>query len=46
VVTVEPLGTLSTAHAAELDREVARVGEFLEGRPELTVGAVSVGGHA
>ncbi|MCC8248345.1 winged helix DNA-binding domain-containing protein [Saccharothrix luteola] len=46
VVTVEPFAPLSRAHAAELDREVAWVGEFLEGRPELTVGTVSVGGHA
>ncbi|WP_236595026.1 winged helix DNA-binding domain-containing protein [Saccharothrix sp. 6-C] len=46
VVTVEPFAALSPAHAAGLDREVARVGEFLEGRPELTVGTVSVGGHA
>ncbi|MEU4766117.1 winged helix DNA-binding domain-containing protein [Actinosynnema sp. NPDC023794] len=46
VVTVEPFAPLSRAHAAELDREVAWVGEFMEGRPELTVGTVSVGGHA
>ena len=46
VVTVEPFAALSRAHSAELDREVARVGDFLEGRPELTVGTVSVGGHA
>ncbi|GAB2958509.1 winged helix DNA-binding domain-containing protein [Saccharothrix stipae] len=46
LVTVEPFGTLSRARLAELDGEVARVGGFLEGRPELTIGTVSVGGHA
>ncbi|PSL57580.1 winged helix DNA-binding protein [Saccharothrix carnea] len=46
VVTVELFGGLSRAGAAELDREVARVGEFLEGRSELVLGPVSVGGHA
>jgi hypothetical protein len=46
VVTVELFGTLSKARLAELDRQVARVGEFLEGRPELTIGTVAVGGHA
>ncbi|WP_447008292.1 winged helix DNA-binding domain-containing protein [Saccharothrix isguenensis] len=46
VVTVEPFGTLSRARLAELDRQVERIGEFLEGRPELTIGTVTVGGHA
>lgn len=46
VVTVEPFTTLSRARLAELDRQVEWVGEFLEGRPELTIGTVTVGGHA
>ncbi|NUT47850.1 MAG: winged helix DNA-binding domain-containing protein [Saccharothrix sp.] len=46
VVTVEPFGSLSRARSAELDEQVAWLGEFQEGRPELTVGTVAVGGHA
>ncbi|TQM78043.1 winged helix DNA-binding protein [Saccharothrix saharensis] len=46
VVTVELFKALSRARSAELEREVVRLGGFLEGRPELTVGPVSVGGHA
>ncbi|MBB5953510.1 truncated hemoglobin YjbI [Saccharothrix tamanrassetensis] len=45
-VTVEPFGELTAAQRRGLDARVERVGEFLEGRPELTVGAVSVGPHA
>nr|AKT74302.1 TxnU4 [Streptomyces bottropensis] len=45
-VTVEPLEPLSAAHVAELREQVERVGAVLEGTPELTIGTVSVGGHA
>ena len=45
-VTVEPLRRLSRAHLTALDAEVARVGAILEGDPTLTVGPVTVGGHA
>ncbi|WP_336207118.1 winged helix DNA-binding domain-containing protein [Nonomuraea sp. LPB2021202275-12-8] len=45
-VTVEPLRELDRARLAELDEQVARVGEILEGRPRLTVGPVTVGAHA
>ncbi|MCX4970503.1 winged helix DNA-binding domain-containing protein [Streptomyces sp. NBC_00654] len=45
-VTVEPLEPLSAAHLAELDEQVERVGAVLEGKPELTIGTVTVGGHA
>ncbi|MEV0597304.1 winged helix DNA-binding domain-containing protein [Nonomuraea cavernae] len=45
-VTVEPLRTLTSARLRELDEQVARVGEILEGEPELTVGPVTVGAHA
>ncbi|XVQ15554.1 winged helix DNA-binding domain-containing protein [Spirillospora sp. CA-255316] len=45
-VTVEPLAPLSPARREELDAQVERVGEILEARPELTIGPVTVGGHA
>ncbi|BET45116.1 MULTISPECIES: winged helix DNA-binding domain-containing protein [Streptomyces] len=45
-VTVEPLKPLSAAQLAELDEQVERVATVLEGKPELTIGTVSVGGHA
>ncbi|HWM03588.1 MAG TPA: winged helix DNA-binding domain-containing protein [Actinophytocola sp.] len=45
-VTVEPFGRLSKARLRELDEQVERVGEILEGRPELVIGTVTVGGHA
>ncbi|NUW38773.1 winged helix DNA-binding domain-containing protein [Nonomuraea rhodomycinica] len=45
-VTVEPLRPLTAARSRELDDQVARVGEILEGRPELTVGPVTTGPHA
>ncbi|MFE3249016.1 winged helix DNA-binding domain-containing protein [Streptomyces sp. NPDC059209] len=45
-VTVEPLGTLTTARRGELEEQVERTGEILQGTPRLTVGTVSVGAHA
>ncbi|MFC8079719.1 winged helix DNA-binding domain-containing protein [Streptomyces sp. NPDC057307] len=46
-MTVEPLGgTLTAARRAELDEQVERTAEILQGTPRLTVGAVSVGAHA
>jgi hypothetical protein len=45
-LTVEPLAPLGKARRRELDDQVERVGEILEGRPSLTVGTVTVGGHA
>jgi hypothetical protein len=46
-VTVEPIGkTLGAARRRELEEQVERVGEVLEGRAELTVGKVTVGAHA
>jgi hypothetical protein len=45
-VTVEPLGGLSAGQRAALDVEVERVGHILEGRPELTIGPVTLGPHA
>ncbi|MFE0153225.1 winged helix DNA-binding domain-containing protein [Nonomuraea sp. NPDC059007] len=45
-VTVETLEPLSPAHRDELDEQVARLGEIMEGTPALTLGQVSVGPHA
>jgi hypothetical protein len=45
-LTVEPLGSLTTAQRSALDDEVSRIGEIVEARPTLTVGPVSVGPHA
>ncbi|HEX4701852.1 MAG TPA: winged helix DNA-binding domain-containing protein [Pseudonocardiaceae bacterium] len=45
-ITVEPVGGLTSARRRELDERVARVGEILEGRPELTIGPVTVRAHA
>ncbi|MET7648651.1 winged helix DNA-binding domain-containing protein [Streptomyces sp. NPDC005426] len=45
-VTVEPLSPLTAGQLRELEQRVARVGEVMEGNPELTVGKVTVGGHA
>ncbi|HEV7651582.1 MAG TPA: winged helix DNA-binding domain-containing protein [Actinophytocola sp.] len=45
-ITVEPFGRLPKARRRELDEQVARVGEVLEATPELTIGEVTVGGHA
>ncbi|MFE5090456.1 winged helix DNA-binding domain-containing protein [Streptomyces sp. NPDC056638] len=45
-VTVEPLSPLTAGQLRGLEEQVARVGEVLEGKPELTVGKVTVGPHA
>ncbi|MFD9225159.1 winged helix DNA-binding domain-containing protein [Streptomyces sp. NPDC060064] len=46
-VTVEAIGdALGTARHRELEQQVERVGEVLEGQAELTVGKVTVGPHA
>ncbi|MEW2067344.1 winged helix DNA-binding domain-containing protein [Streptomyces sp. NPDC007346] len=45
-VTVEPLEPLPAPRLRALEDEVERVGAVLEGKAELTVGAVSVGPHA
>ncbi|WP_436771568.1 winged helix DNA-binding domain-containing protein [Yinghuangia sp. YIM S09857] len=46
LITVESAATLTRRRRAELDEQVDRVGVVLEGRPELTMGPVTVGGHA
>ena len=45
-ITVEPLAELTAVQRRGLDEQVERVGEILEGVPNLTVGTVTVGGHA
>ena len=45
-VTVEAPVSLGRARRAELEEQVERVGEILEARPRLTMGTVTVGGHA
>jgi len=47
-VTVEPIGPALDSAAArkELAAQAERVGDVLEGRAELVVGAVTVGPHA
>ncbi|NRQ36124.1 winged helix DNA-binding domain-containing protein [Nonomuraea sp. NN258] len=45
-VTVEPLRELTPGRLRELDTQVARLGEIMEGRPSLTIGRVTVGPHA
>ncbi|MGH2350442.1 MAG: winged helix DNA-binding domain-containing protein [Chloroflexota bacterium] len=45
-VTVEPFDRLTATQRRELDDQVERIGEVLEGRPRLTMGTVTAGGHA
>ncbi|MGW3349715.1 winged helix DNA-binding domain-containing protein [Nonomuraea rubra] len=45
-VTVEPLRDLTPGQLGELQEQVLRVGEVMEGRPRLTIGPVTVGAHA
>lgn len=45
-VTVEAFGTLSPTRLKQLGEQVERLGEILEGTPTLTLGEVTVGGHA
>jgi hypothetical protein len=45
-ITVEPLASLTRAQLHELDDQVERIGELLEGKPLLTIGVVTVGAHA
>jgi hypothetical protein len=45
-ITVEPLRELTNAQRQELDEQVERIGEILEGKPQLTIGNINTGGHA
>ena len=44
-VVVEPFESLTTSQRDELDEQVARVGDILEVKPELTIGTVTVSAH-
>ncbi|MGW0229940.1 winged helix DNA-binding domain-containing protein [Actinopolymorpha singaporensis] len=44
-VSVEPLVDLTPAQRGELDLQVCRVGEVLQGNATLTIGRVTVGSH-
>ena len=45
-ITVEALNELSMSRKRDLDVQVARIGEFLDAKPKLTIGKVSAGAHA
>lgn len=45
-ITVEPFAQLTAAQLSELDDQVERLGAFLEGQPQLTIGTVTAGAHA
>jgi uncharacterized protein YukE len=45
-VTVEPLRELKAPQRSQLDDEVSRLGGILDAKPALTIGEVTVGGHA
>ncbi len=45
-ITVEPIEPLTSGQRRALEAEAERVGVALEGEPTLTIGPVSVGGHA
>ncbi len=46
VITVEPFDRLTAAQRRELDGQVERIGAFLDGTPQLTIGPVAAGAHA
>jgi Winged helix DNA-binding domain len=45
-VTVEPLSRLTADQRKALEHRVHRIAEILQARPRLTIGKVTVGGHA
>ena len=45
-LTVEPFSRLTAPLRRDLDEQVTRLGEILEGNPQLTIGQVTVGPHA
>ncbi|MET0233415.1 MAG: winged helix DNA-binding domain-containing protein [Kibdelosporangium sp.] len=45
-ITVEPLRKLTRRQRAQLDEQAERVGEIVEAKPAVTIGVVTVGGHA
>lgn len=45
-ITVEPFGELTARQHKQLEEQVEHIGAFIEARPTLTVGTVTVGAHA
>jgi hypothetical protein len=45
-ITVEPFERLTAPQRRALNDQVARVGEILQGAPQLTIGPVTIGPHA
>jgi hypothetical protein len=45
-ITVESFDQFTAAQRRALDEQVERIGAFLEGTPQLTIGNMTVGGHA
>jgi hypothetical protein len=45
-ITVEPFDQLTPTQRRELNDQVECIGDFLEGKPQLTIGTVTAGGHA
>jgi hypothetical protein len=45
-ITVDPIRTLTASQRGELDEQVQRIGEILEGKPVWSFGRVTMGGHA
>jgi hypothetical protein len=45
-LTVEPLRTLRANQLRELEEQVQRIGQIVGAEPDLTIGEVTVGGHA
>jgi len=45
-ITIEPFDRLTATQRRALDDQVERIGVFLDGIPQVTIGAVTAGGHA
>ena len=45
-ITVEPFENLAATQRRGLGEQVERIGEFLDGHPQLIIGTVTAGGHA
>lgn len=44
-ITVEPFAKLTAKRRKELDAQVQRIGEVLEGKPAMTIGTVTARSH-
>ena len=43
---MEPFVRLTAQHRRELDGQVQRIGDFLDGKPQLAIGTLTVRAHA